>query len=285
LTFLEALKHRPLVLLLLCLTTGVSFAQKQDSITFRLHLKKGDTYSVASSGAYKTLTVVEDTIAVSNSQTFTSEYLMLVEDVRNDGNTMISMKLENFVVNSQKAYFDFRDSTKSFGKEGAKNDSNKKIIGLTFMLLLNERSEVLRSNLDTIMTAEKSIDKIIPKISNEIFNGVVFPNHSVKVGETWQASGNVNKIENGEKGSGNYEYTLDAVHGRNAEISSISHNSGAVSKSIWSSSSTDRYIVDIPSGWSNSGTHKIKIEAKAKLGYEFAPMTMDSDITVKITKL
>jgi len=165
------------------LWVDVSFAYTPDSITFRLNLKKGDKYSFTSSGTYKKLIIVEDTIAMSSSETFTSDYLMSVVDVRNDGTTMISMKLENYHFSSQKTYFDIRDSTKNLGREDVKDDSNKNLIGVTFMLILNERSEVLSSSFDSVLAAGDGKDKVFPQISKEILDLVVFPEHSIKVGE------------------------------------------------------------------------------------------------------
>lgn len=207
----------------------ICYSQKKDSVVLRLHLMKGDTYSVSinTQAAYKV-----------NKMSFTEQlngdlFLSVGEQGKGE-KFVLTITLNNFAMNmysdSGTLMFalDSRDSTKRARKKDSVLFENaKNIIGLTFWEELNERAEPLRTNLDTVIKhvkADKAILGVATAICYQILSFISFSENPVNIGENWKGVGWKNT--EGKVLSVNSLYTLNAIHDSVAEISFASKSWG-----------------------------------------------------------
>ena len=188
----------------------------------KLNLKKGDSYSLSSINNK----FGDDGTAIQ--MVTKAEYSILVEDVKTDGRTMITLRLDRFgfTVNSKEGKVVISLDSKIRIKEKMRKvdqelyDGVMKIIGFTFWIELNERGEILRTNVDTAISIHKGdrdIKSMVSGNSKMIIGFVSFAEHPVKKGDSWKAIGMDNK--EGKVLSGTSNFVLQSIHSSNADIS------------------------------------------------------------------
>ena len=107
-----------LIVLSLCFGDANSYAQK--STLLRLHLKKGENFKITSHTNSK-MVMMRNGRKLPVNQTYTSEYLLSVLEIRPNGNIVIGAMLDQFAMKMKvkgiTSLFDIR-KTKIEGMEG-----------------------------------------------------------------------------------------------------------------------------------------------------------------------
>ncbi len=279
-----------------CLEADTSSAQKKDSVMLKLHLKKGDKYTLTSKSITNS-TLDSKGKSFSIDQDMNSEFLVSVNDIKDNGMTVVSYTLEyvtlNMQVNSEngitKIGFDSRDPSKSVRDEGKDMfEKAHKLIGMTFWAELNDQAEVIRTNIDTIKAlyqTEKEDGAYEIIFGNAMQISAATPSYAgypVKIGETWK--GIVYQNTEGKTVSGKSDFKLNSVHGHLAKISSMSKGWGDVSDGSLNGTSNNTYTIDIPSGWPTESSHKQQYNIKTQIEGKEVPIKGTIDLTIKITK-
>ncbi len=276
------------VLLAFSSLTTISHAQPADSVDLRLHLKKGDMYSLTCS------TKTESTTEIGGApetffQTMTTEYAVSVDEVRESGVTILTLKLLSATMSikskSMELRIDSRDPKKSYGsKKTARDVANdsynetKKLIGLAFWVKLNERAEVISTNVDTVFDQKGDMNQSIAGNAKEALQMASFAGYPVKIGDTWK--GIVYSNKEGKAISEASQYTLQSLRKGIAKITSDSKGWGDVTDANLSATFSGEHSVDIASGLATEAHYKMEMEAKK----DVAPFKSKSDIAIKIKK-
>jgi hypothetical protein len=276
------------VLLNICTVATISFAHKADSLMLRLHLKQGDKYVLSC------LAKGENSSEINSKpdlfkQRSAIDILVTVSEVKANGLVTLSLKIINTLLDmsskEMSLHMETKDSTKTYGStQAAENvaidaySTARKLIGTIFWVECNERAEVLRTNIDTVIDRKSDINQIISGNAKMALQMASFPDYPVKIGDKWKGIGAENK--EGKVLSAVSNFTLKSIDKNIASISSESHGWGDVTDANLLTTYTGEEKVDTISGLTMWGHYNMIMEAKQKEQY----LKIKQDITITLAK-
>ncbi len=267
-----------LIALLFILPVVPQQANAQKKVWLKYNLKKGEKY-ISHMTANQDIDMQAQGQTISINQVITSNISTVVSDVTpkeiKTENTLDKMTMKQNMFGQELKYDSSDSSTFASGRG--------KLIGDALNKLLNKPYGITMDHLGNISAYDLSaLLKDNGKISGNIKSGtnyVIFPDHKVKVGDSWEADIKPMKTDNMKI---HMKYTLKKLSGKKATIGlngTITVNKIAGQNSDMSGTQTGEVIVNRKTGWmtSNHMTQDIKMKVERN-GMEI-PTNISSTIT------
>ncbi len=253
-------------------------ANAQKKVLLKYKVKQGEKF-ISHQTANQDMDMEAQGQTITMNQVITTDISTVIGDV-----TPKEIKITNMVervtmkqtIFGQELNYDSSDpSTFASGRGKQIGDAMKKIIEKPYAITMDHLGNISSYNLSALL---QGTDKIAGNIKSGN-NYVIFPDHKVKVGDSWEADIKPMKTDNMKI---HIKYTLKKLSGKKATIGleGVITASKIAGQTIKLSGTQDgEVVVDTKTGWTMS-THltqdvKMKME---KNGMEI-PMNISSSIT------
>lgn len=267
-----------LIVLLFILPVIPQQANAQKKVLLKYNLKKGEKY-ISHMNANQDIDMEAQGQTISMNQIITSDISTVVSGVTpteiKTTNTLDKMTMKQNVFGQELKYDSSDSSTFASGRGKLIGDALNKMIRKPYGITMDHLGNISTYDLSALL---KDNGKIAGNIKSGS-NYVIFPNHKVKVGDSWEANIKPMKTDNMKI---HIKYTLEKLSGKKATIGidgTISVNKLAGQDIDMSGTQTGEVVVNIKTGWTTSSHLTQDIKMKMERNGMEIPTNISSTIT------
>ncbi len=267
-----------LIVLLFILPVVPQQANAQRKVLLKYNLKKREKY-ISHMNVNQDIDIEAQGQTISMNQIITSDISTVVSDVTpteiKTTNTLDKMTMKQNMFGQELKYDSSDSSTFASGRGKLIGDALNKLIGKPYGITMDHLGNISSYNLSALL-------KDNGKISGNIKSGnnyVIFPDHKVKVGDSWEADIKPMKTDNMKI---HIKYTLKKLSGKKATIGldgTITANKIASQNIDMSGTWTGEVVVNRKTGWTTSSHMTQDIKMKVERNGMEIPMNISSTIT------
>jgi len=220
----------------------------QKKVLLKYHLKKGEKY-ITHTTTNQDMDMEAQGQTISLSQVITADISTVISDVT-DGSITTANTIDKMTMKQnmfgQELYYDSSDpSTYASGREKQIGDALNKVVGKTYGITMDPLGNITSYDLSNLLKDGSQISSNMKSGNNYI----VFPDHKVKVGDSWEADIKPMKTDNMKI---HMKYTLKKLSGKKATIGiegTISANELAGQTMNMTGSQSGEAVINIKTGW------------------------------------
>ncbi len=276
------MKHLKLALILsmaFLMPALMNQAQAQKKITLKYKLHQGETFMSTSNINQDIEMHVQGRVMTLN-QIITNVLSTKITAVKPNSiqttNSIDAMTMKQ-TVNGQEFYYDSSDpTTYASGRGKQVGDALNKIIHKTYGITIDDLGNIINFDLKNLMGENN-------KISSNISSGnnfIIFPDHKIKTGDSWEA--NIKPMK-GSNMKIHMKYTLKKIAGKKATLDlegTITGNDDNAAQMNISGTQNGEAIVDIRNGW----TLETNLDQEVKMEVTQNGMTIPMNVSSTILK-
>ncbi len=267
-----------LIVLLFILPVVPQQANAQKKIWLKYNLKKGEKF-VSHMNANQDIDMQAQGQTISMNQIITSDISTVVSDVTpkeiKTTNMLNKMTMDQNMFGRELKYDSSDSSTFASGRGKLIGDALNKLIGKPYGITMDHLGNISSYNLSKLLKDNGKISGNIKSGSNY----VIFPDHKVKVGDSWEADIKPMKTDNMKI---HIKYTLKKLSGKKATIGldgTITANKIAGQNIDMSGTWTGEVVVNRKTGWTTASHISQDIKMKEERNGMEIPITISGTIT------
>ena len=267
-----------LILLLFILPVIPQQASAQKKVWLKYNLKKGEKY-ISRMNANQDIDMEAQGQTISINQIVTSDISTVVSDITpteiKTTNTLDKMTMKQNMFGQELKYDSSDPSTFASGRGKLLGDALNKLIGKPYGITMDHLGNISSYDWSALLKGNG-------KISGNIKSGnnyVIFPDHKVKVGDSWEADIKPMKTDNMKI---HIKYTLKKLSGKKATIGldgTITANNIAGQNVDLSGTWTGEAVVNTKTGWTTASHISQDIKMKEERNGMEIPVTISSTVT------
>ncbi|GMT45093.1 MAG: hypothetical protein IEMM0006_0925 [bacterium] len=267
-----------LIALLFILPVIPQQASAQKKVWLKYNLKKGEKY-ISHMNANQDVDMEAQGQTISINQIVTSDISTVVSDVTpkeiKTTNTLDKMTMKQTMFGQELKYDSSDPSTFASGRGKLLGDALNKLIGKPYGITMDHLGNISAYDLSALLKGNG-------KISGNIKSGnnyVIFPDHKVKVGDSWEADIKPMKTDNMKI---HIKYTLKKLSGKKATIGldgTITANNIAGQNVDLSGTWTGEVVVNTKTGWTTASHISQDIKMKEERNGMEIPVTISGIVT------
>ncbi|MBE0650797.1 MAG: hypothetical protein IH595_08140 [Bacteroidales bacterium] len=266
-----------IIAIVLLAAPGQLLAKKKIELKYRLH--QNDKF-VTKSSTNQNIEMQNQGQTVDIQSITTQDVTTVVEKVAANSiatsSTIDKITLSQSVFGRKINYDSSDPSTYASGPAKTLGDKFNKMIGKSYLTVLDDLGHVISIDMSQVTGDENKVAGSL----NSDDSYIVFPNHSVEVGDTWEAE--IKPIKSSDMVV-SVKYTLNKVSGNEAVIgieAKISASKVADNNMTMSGVQNGEATVDIRNGW----TTKLNLDQEVKMEVQQNGMSIPMTISGTITK-
>ena len=267
-----------LLVLLFILPVVPQQANAQKKVWLKYNLKKGEKY-ISHMNSNQDIDMESQGQTISINQIITSDISTVVSDVTpteiKTTNTLGKMTMKQTLFGQELKYDSSDSSTFASGRGKLIGDALNKLIGKPYGITMDHLGNISAYDLSALL---KDNNKIAGNIKSGT-NYVIFPDHKVKVGDSWQADIKPMKTDNMKI---HIKYTLKKLSGKKATIGidgSVTANKIAGQNIDISGTQTGEVVVNTKTGWTMSSHMTQDLKMKTERNGVETPINISGTIT------
>ena len=254
-------------------------AQAQKKITLKYKLHQGETFTSTSNIDQDIEMHVQGQVMTLN-QIITNTELTKIAAVNPNSiqtsNSIEAMTMKQ-TINGQEFYYDSSDpTTYASGRGKQVGDALNKVIHKTYGITIDELGNITNFDLKNLLAGNNKLSSDM----NAGNNFIIFPDHKVKTGDSWEAD---IKPMKGSNMKIHMKYTLKKIAGKKATLGlegTITGNDDNETQMNISGTQSGEAIVDLHDGW----TLETNLDQDVKMEVTQNGMTIPMNVSSTITK-
>ena len=255
-------------------------AQAQKKITLKYKLHQGETF-VTTSNIDQDIEMHLQGQVMTMNQVITKTLLTKIITVNPNSirtsNSIDAMTMKQ-TINGQEFNYDSSDpSTYASGRNKQVGDALNKIIHKTYEITVDELGNTTNFDLKNLMDGNN-------KLSSNVSSGnnfIIFPDHKVKTGDSWEAD---IKPLKGSNMKIHMKYTLKKIAGRKVTMGLkgiITANADSTMQMNITGTQSGEAIIDLHTGWALETNLDQEVKMEVNQNGMTIPMNISSTITKK----
>ncbi|HYM21248.1 MAG TPA: DUF6263 family protein [Candidatus Kapabacteria bacterium] len=277
-----------LILICTCCITRTAFSQSSKPVTLSLHPAKGSRYSFLTKLHQKAASSSANDSGATEQKSIV-ELSAVVSHIERNGSITFDASLNRIAIkqyvssqgDQELLTMDTKDSLINFGTDAIEfSDRFKKQNGVKYSMEFSKAGARISATLDSVFERMAGTRYDKPVDNATLF--VVFPDHSVSIGESWNNT-SITRFDNVQMITTDH-YTLKSVDRTTAEIDLTQSLTASGEGGTISGKGSGSYTIDIATGMTQNAHISSDIDMTIKDGTTETPMKVTSELTIAAAK-
>ena len=264
------------LLVLISALPNQAFAKKKVSLKYKL--QQNDKF-VSKTNVDQDIEMQAQGQTIDLNQVITIDGTTLISQVKPNSiettHTINRMTMKQSIYGQEMTYDSSDPTTFASGRGKQVGEALNKLIGKSYQITIDEEGNITGFNLDSLMGPDNKVSSNVSTSNNFI----VYPDHKVGVGDSWEAD--IKPLKNGNMKI-HMKYTLKKMGGGKAVIGlegNITANKVEGAELNLSGTQSGEATVDLHTGWTMDMTLDQEVKIEVQRGGMTIPMHVSGTIS------